>query len=114
LFWQRFKPSKFDWTIVFRKLHKKGQSEDSSKKRSKKSTKVQRAIVGASLDAIKAKRDMIPSQRAQERKSQIDSIKATKKAAQAEKQKTKVPQPTTKLSKQQTKGFAPKAAAKSR
>ena len=45
LFLQKKKPAKFDWTIVFRRLHKKGQDVESSKKRSKKTVKV-----GYSLD----------------------------------------------------------------
>lgn len=55
---QRKKNAKFDWTIVFRKLHKKGQNEDMSKKRTKKTVKVARAYVGASLEVLKKKKDM--------------------------------------------------------
>jgi large subunit ribosomal protein L24e len=84
---QRLKPAKLDWTIVFRRLHKKGQDELNSKKRAKKHVKVQRAVVGASLDAIKQRREMNPVARAAERKSQIDAIKATKaKSNEAKKQ----------------------------
>ena len=119
-FLQRLKPSKLDWTIVFRRLHKKGQSEESAKKRSRRTVKVQRAVVGASLDAIKAKRDQNPAARAAERKKAIDAIKEKKKDEQAkkktEKAKVRAQQPKQKVaaSKQQAKGFAPKVAAKSR
>lgn len=90
LFLQRKKPSKFDWTIVFRRLHKKGAAEENAKKRSRRSTKVQRAVVGLSLDAIKAKRDMNPALRLAERKKAVDSIKEEKKAKQAKKAVDKV------------------------
>ncbi|KAI8916283.1 ribosomal protein L24e-domain-containing protein [Gorgonomyces haynaldii] len=120
LFLQRKKPAKFDWTIVFRRLHKKDAAQESSKKRTRKTVKVQRAVVGASLDAIKAKREMNPAARAAERKQAIDAVKEQKKVAQekkkAEQAKVRAAQPKQqqKISKQQNKGFAPKAAAKSR
>ena len=55
---QRKKNAKFDWTIVFRKLHKKGQNEDSSRKRTKKAVRVARGIVGAPLELLKKKKEM--------------------------------------------------------
>ncbi|KAJ2995522.1 60S ribosomal protein L24 [Globomyces sp. JEL0801] len=79
LFLQRKKASKFDWTIVFRRLHKKGNDVEAAKKRKSKAVKVQRAIVGASLDAIKAKRNMKPAARLAERKA-VSAIKEKKKA----------------------------------
>jgi large subunit ribosomal protein L24e len=79
------KPSKLDWTIVFRRLHKKGAAEENAKKRSRKTVKTQRAVVGASLDAIKAKREMNPAARAAERKKTVDAIKEQKKASQDKK-----------------------------
>merc|ERR1712139_121401 len=45
---------KISWTMFYRRLHKKGLSEDVSKKRNVKRAKIQRAYVGASLDVIKA------------------------------------------------------------
>ncbi|KAJ1332399.1 hypothetical protein BSLG_008703 [Batrachochytrium salamandrivorans] len=114
-FLQRLKPSKFDWTVVFRRLHKKGISEESSKKRTRRTVKVQRAVVGASLEAIKAKRDQNPIARAAERKKAVDAIKDKKREEQAKKAKAARPaQNQPKFSKQQAKGSAPKVAAKSR
>ncbi|KAH6572597.1 hypothetical protein BASA60_006566 [Batrachochytrium salamandrivorans] len=113
-FLQRLKPSKFDWTVVFRRLHKKGISEESSKKRTRRTVKVQRAVVGASLEAIKAKRDQNPIARAAERKKAVDAIKDKKREEQAKKAKAARPaQNQPKFSKQQAKGSAPKVAAKS-
>ncbi|KAJ3258291.1 60S ribosomal protein L24 [Boothiomyces macroporosus] len=117
LFLQRKKPAKFDWTIVFRRLHKKGIDETATKKRSKKTVKVQRSVVGASLDVIKAKREQTAEARLSERKKAIDAVKEKKKAAQQKKAaEKKVHQKNAqpKVSKQQAKGFAPKAAATSR
>ena len=84
-FLQRLKPSKLDWTIVFRRLHKKGQTEEVSKKRSKKTVKAARAVVGASLDAIKAKKNQKPELRATLRQKAVQEAKEKKKAEQEKK-----------------------------
>ena len=53
---QRIKPVKLTWTQNWRRKNKKGKAEEAGKKRTKKSTKVQKAIVGMSLDDIKQKK----------------------------------------------------------
>ncbi|KAI9346592.1 ribosomal protein L24e-domain-containing protein [Obelidium mucronatum] len=117
LFLQRIKPSKLDWTIVFRRLHKKGQAEEASKKRTRRTVKAQRAVVGATLDAIKAKKAQKPELRATLRQAAAAKSKDAKKAAQ-EKKKAELAKSKTaaksNVSKQQAKGAAPKVQAKSR
>jgi large subunit ribosomal protein L24e len=81
LFLQRKKPSKISWTLVSRRMRKKGQQEENAKKQKKRVIKVQRAVVGASLDAIKARREANPTIRAQERKQAVEKIKEQKKVA---------------------------------
>jgi large subunit ribosomal protein L24e len=50
-------PRKVPWTQVYRKLHKKDAGSDAEKKkRVRRAQKSQRAIVGASLEAIRAKK----------------------------------------------------------
>jgi large subunit ribosomal protein L24e len=49
----RKKPSKLMWTQAWRRLNKKGKDDGSAKKRVRKVAKVQRAIVGASLDDVR-------------------------------------------------------------
>merc|ERR1712227_960062 len=73
---------KISWTMFYRRLHKKGLSEDVSKKRT-----VKRAYVGASLDVIKAKKSQKPEQRAAAREAALREIKASNKAKQDEKKK---------------------------
>ena len=90
LFLQRKKPSKFDWTLVYRKNHKKGSDIENSKKRSRKSVKVQRAVVGASLEAIKAKREMNPQARLAERKKVVERVREEKLKKAAKKAQEKV------------------------
>ncbi|TPX38601.1 hypothetical protein SeMB42_g06640 [Synchytrium endobioticum] len=125
-FLQRLKPSKLDWTIVFRKLHKKGVTEEAVKKRTKRTVKAQRAIVGASLEAIKAKRNEKSEVRIAARQEAVRAIKAKRQEEEAKKkaEKAKAAQAAVaasrgkagqpKMSKQQAKGAAPKVQAKSR
>merc|ERR1711976_640154 len=79
------KPAKLVWTQGWRRLHKKGKTEEGSRRRTRKTTKVQRAIVGASLEEIKAKRNQKPEKRDAIKEAALKEIKARKKAAQAQK-----------------------------
>ncbi|CAO3630097.1 unnamed protein product [Mucor hiemalis] len=79
-------------------------TEEVQKKRSRRTVKHERAVVGASWDAICAKRNQKPDARAAD----------AKKAAAAAKKAANPAGSQAKVSKQQAKGFAPKAAATSR
>lgn len=46
LFLQRKNPRKIAWTQVYRRMHKKGITEEVAKKRSRKNIKVQVGIIG--------------------------------------------------------------------
>merc|ERR1712133_166232 len=85
-------PRKVTWTVLYRRKHRKGVEEETSKKRTKRTHKFQRAIVGASLNEILAKRNQKPELRKAQRDEAIRAAKEVKKT------------------KRQTK--APKAAAK--
>ncbi|KAI9295194.1 60S ribosomal protein L24 [Neoconidiobolus thromboides FSU 785] len=117
LFLQRKNPRKIHWTLVFRRMHKKGITEEVSKKRTRKSVKVQRGIVGASLEKLNALRSQKPEVRAAAREQAIKDAKAKSAAAAAKKKADRANNPAhqaQKISKQQAKGSAPKVAAKSR
>ena len=87
---QRKNPRKIAWTQVYRRMHKKGITEEVAKKRSRKTVKHQRGIVGADLAAIAARRNQTAAIRAQQRTSAIQKAKAEKKAKEEKKEKTKV------------------------
>ena len=78
---QRKKPAKLMWTQAWRRLNKKMQDTAVTKKRSRKTTKLQRAIVGASLEEIKKKRSTKPSEKSVARQAAIKELKAARKAA---------------------------------
>merc|ERR1712198_31524 len=56
-------PREVPWTVLYRRLHKKGVEEEVAKRRTRRTQKFQRAIVGASLTDIMAKRNMKPEVR---------------------------------------------------
>ncbi|KAG2192324.1 hypothetical protein INT47_001823 [Mucor saturninus] len=113
-FIQRLNPRKIKWTVIYRRLNKKGMTEEAAKKRSRRTVKHERAVVGASWDAIRAKRNQKPDARAAARQAAISKSKDAKKAAAAAKKAANPAGSQAKVSKQGAKGFAPKAAATSR
>ncbi len=78
---QRKKPAKLAWTQAWRRLHKKTGVETSTKKRSRKTTKVQRAVVGASLEEIKKRASQKAEFRSAQREAALKEAKESKKAA---------------------------------
>jgi len=122
LFLKRKNPRRIAWTVLFRRQHKKGISEEVAKKRTRRTVKSQRAIVGASLDVIKERRSMRPEARSAARAQAIKEGKEKRAAAQsakkAEKAKTAAKaasgQTSRIASKQGAKGAPIKVQAKSR
>merc|ERR1712045_239827 len=74
-------PRKITWTVLYRRKHRKGIEEESTRKRTKKTQKFQRAVVGASLNDILAKRNQKPEVRKAQREQAIRAAKEAKKAA---------------------------------
>jgi len=89
LFKQRKNPRKISWTILYRRMHKKGITEEVAKKRTRRTVKHQRAIVGASLDVIKERRSIRPEARAAARQEAIKAGKEKRKAEESKKKAEK-------------------------
>jgi len=107
LFLQRKNPRKIAWTILYRRMHKKGITEEIAKKRTRKTVKHQRGIVGADMNTIMAKRNQTAASRAAARQQAVSKAKEEKKTKEATKAKTKAPRTASsapKVSKQQMKG----------
>ena len=64
-------PRKVTWTVLYRRKHKKGIEEEAAKKRTKRTQKFQRAVVGATLQDIMAKRNQKPEVRKAQREQAI-------------------------------------------
>ena len=87
LFLQRKNPRKISWTVPYRRLHKKGITEEVAKKRSRKTVKHQRGIVGADMATILAKRNQSAQIRTAQRTAAIQKAKSEKKEKEAKKPK---------------------------
>jgi large subunit ribosomal protein L24e len=122
LFLQRKNPRRISWTVLYRRQHRKGISEEVAKKRSRRTVKAQRAIVGASLDVIKERRTQRPEARDAARAAAIKESKEKKQASAAAKKADKAKlaaqaskgQAGSKVSKQGAKGAPAKPAARTR
>merc|ERR1712179_597373 len=73
-------PRNITWTVLYRRKHKKGLEEDVTKKRTRRAQKFQRAVVGATLQDIMAKRNQKPEVRKAQREQAVRAAKETKKA----------------------------------
>merc|ERR1719283_13032 len=82
-------PREINWTVFYRRKHRKGQTEEVSKKRTRRTTKFQRAITGASLSDIMAKRNQKPEVRKAQREQAIRAAKEKQKAKDAQKKALK-------------------------
>lgn len=84
LFHQRKNPRKIAWTVLYRRNHKKGVSVESSKKRTKRTVKNQRPLIGATLEQIREKRNLKPAEKKALREERLARAKETSKARKAE------------------------------
>merc|ERR1711939_170105 len=85
LYHQKIKPVKLYWTQASRRFLKKVKIEDIQKRRTRKTTRVQKAVVGMSLDEIKRKR----AEDAATRDKNLEATKKELKARNVEKMKEK-------------------------
>ncbi|SJM85869.1 probable 60S ribosomal protein L24 [Zygosaccharomyces bailii] len=117
LFKQRKNPRRVAWTVLYRRHHKKGITEEVSKKRSRKAVKHQRPVVGASLELIKERRSVKPDVRKAQREEKKKADKEKKKTDRATRKAEKAKLAASggaKVSKQQAKGAFQKVNATSR
>ncbi|KAF5305366.1 hypothetical protein FQA39_LY09195 [Lamprigera yunnana] len=73
----------------YRRTHKKGQKEEATSKRTRRTQKCQRAIVGASLNDIMAKKNQKPEVRKAQREQAIRAAKEQKKSTKVAKKVAK-------------------------
>lgn len=88
----RRNPRKTTWTVLYRRKHKKGIEVEQAKKRTRRTTKFQRAIVGASLNDILTKRNMKPEVRKAQREQAIRAAKEKQRATKTQKKATQTVQ----------------------
>mmetsp|Transcript_73286 Transcript_73286/g.177240 ORF Transcript_73286/g.177240 Transcript_73286/m.177240 type:complete len:152 (+) Transcript_73286:46-501(+) len=83
LYHGRKKPAKLTWTQAWRRKNRKGRAAGAGKRRTRKLAKLQRAIVGASIDEIRAKQTMKPAERKAAREADARAVRERRKAAKA-------------------------------
>ena len=107
LFHQKIKPVKLTWTLTWRAFHKKTKVDEFVKKRTKKTTRVQRAVVGMSLAEIQRRKAETREQRDKQASAAAQEVKDRKQKQIAAKKIEKA-----KIAKvQNVSKAAPKAAA---
>ena len=108
LFLRKTKPVKLTWSQAWRRFNKKTKVDESLKRRTKKTTRVQKAVVGISLEEIKRKRAEKPEQRdaaiEATKKEVKDRQKKKADAKQADKSKAKKAAPAASKVKNVVKG----------
>lgn len=67
----RRNPRQITWTVLYRRKHKKGTTEEVTKKRTRRNVKFQRSVQGATLENILAKRNQKPEVRKAQREQAI-------------------------------------------
>merc|ERR1711879_930955 len=82
-------PREIPWTVLYRRKHKKGQQEELTKRRTRRTQKFTRAITGATLSDIMAKRNQKPEVRKAQREQAIRAFKEKQKLKEAQKKVTK-------------------------
>jgi len=75
LFLRKIKAQKIRWTTAWRRLNKKIKTDEVAKKKKRRVVRVQKAIVGISLEDIKRKRTEKPELRAAQREQAMREIK---------------------------------------
>jgi large subunit ribosomal protein L24e len=75
LFLRKVKAQKIRWTTAWRRLNKKIKTEELGKKKKRRVVRVQKAIVGISLEDIKRKRTEKPELRAAQKEQALREIK---------------------------------------
>ena len=97
LFMQRKNPRKIAWTVLYRRKHRKGLTEETTKRRTRRTQKFQRAIESVSEEKLRELRTQKPEVHAA----------ARQQAARAAKEKTKGAKKTTTKAKPVIKKAAP-------
>merc|ERR1712079_408976 len=81
LFHQKIKPVKLTWTLAWRAYNKKIKVDDIQKKRSRKTTRIQKAVVGMSIEEIRRRKAETTEDRDKSATAAAKEIKERKQAA---------------------------------
>merc|ERR1712138_228009 len=105
-------PRNINWTVLYRRKHKKGQIEEQTKKRTRRTQKFTRAITGATLSDIMAKRNQKPEVRKAQREQAIRAFKEKQKLKDAQKKPAAVKAPSKQKAARNIQKAAPRVGGK--
>merc|ERR1711924_560354 len=108
MYHQRIKPVKLTWTLAWRRFNKKIRVDELNKKRTRKTHRVQKAVVGMSLDEIKRRKN--ESREERDKKHDI-AVKEIKERKMQEAAKKKAEKAKTMAANKNVPKNQPKAAA---
>eukprot|EP00997_Jenningsia_sp_PLL12_P008205 NODE_4939_length_615_cov_62.415194_g4255_i0.p1 GENE.NODE_4939_length_615_cov_62.415194_g4255_i0~~NODE_4939_length_615_cov_62.415194_g4255_i0.p1 ORF type:complete len:155 (+),score=46.30 NODE_4939_length_615_cov_62.415194_g4255_i0:69-533(+) len=89
---RKTKAVKLTWTMAWRRFNKKVKMDDQSRRKTKKTTRVQKAIVGMSLDEIRRRKAEKPEERDKKMEVSKKEVADKNKKAQDAKRSQKVAQ----------------------
>jgi len=112
LYLAKVKPQRIRWTTAWRRLHKKIQTEEFAKKKKRRNVKIQKGIVGLSLEEIKRKRTEKPEVRQAQREQAMREIKDRRQKELEAKRKTAGALKDKKAEAKQAKGAEKKVVTK--
>ena len=92
LFHQKIKPVKLTWTLAWRAFNKKIKVDDVVRKRTRKTTSVQKAVVGMSIDEIKRRKAETREMRDKNVDAATKEIKERKAKVQQQKKQQRAQQ----------------------
>ena len=92
MFHQKIKPVKLTWTLAWRAFNKKIKVDDVVRKRTRKTTRIQKAVVGMSLDEIKRRKAESREQRDKNADAAAKEIKERKAKLQQQKKQQRAQQ----------------------
>merc|ERR1711970_257137 len=86
LYHQKKNPRKLSWTLLYRRKHKKGISQETSiRRKTRRNVKAAKAVAGLSYNELLAKKQQKPEIRQKQRDAAVKAAKEKKKAADANK-----------------------------
>merc|ERR1711974_405141 len=105
-------PREINWTVLYRRKHKKGQQEEQVKRRTRRTQKFTRAITGATLSDIMAKRNQKPEVRKAQREQAIRAFKEKQKLKDAQKKPAATKAPSKQKATKNVAKSAPRVGGK--
>eukprot|EP01125_Pyxidicula_operculata_P011270 TRINITY_DN3683_c0_g1_i1.p1 TRINITY_DN3683_c0_g1~~TRINITY_DN3683_c0_g1_i1.p1 ORF type:complete len:147 (-),score=37.48 TRINITY_DN3683_c0_g1_i1:50-490(-) len=99
-FHQGQKSAKFRWTLVYRRLHKKGVSDARARRRKRVVRKVQKAVVGLDMEQLKKIKRETPDKAKERREANLKELRDRRAKSKTNQKKSEGAQGGSKAPKQ--------------